>query len=149
MGNEERVAMSYVQMANMHLEDAADRLNRAVCALENKEVTRELEEGLHDAAERVREALVITYPTKYAIPTLFVAKASTPASQAPAVPTTRDSDEAVLAALTELVALKDMKDRLAKLHEMGHGTDYHLRQPLAWDKARAAITQAASTGGKS
>jgi hypothetical protein len=45
-------------------------------------------------------------------------------------------------ALRELVALKDLKERLRKLHEMGCGTDYddyHKRQPLAWDAARAAL----------
>ena len=49
-------------------------------------------------------------------------------------------------ALAELVALKDLKDRLHKLHEMGHGTDYddyHRRQPLAWAAARAALAQPA------
>lgn len=46
------------------------------------------------------------------------------------------------AALAELVYLKDLKDRLRKLHEMGHGTDYtdyHRRQPLAWERARAVL----------
>ncbi len=46
------------------------------------------------------------------------------------------------AALAELVALKDMKDRLKQLHEMGHGTDYenyYKRKPLAWAAARAAL----------
>jgi len=49
-------------------------------------------------------------------------------------------------ALAELVALKDLKDRLHKLHEMGHGTDYddyHRRQPLAWAAARTALSQPA------
>jgi len=51
-------------------------------------------------------------------------------------------------ALAELVALKDLKDRLHKLHEMGHGTDYddyHRRQPLAWAAARAALAQPAAS----
>jgi hypothetical protein len=51
-------------------------------------------------------------------------------------------------ALAELVALKDLKDRLHKLHEMGHGTDYddyHRRQPLAWAAARAALSQPAES----
>ena len=51
-------------------------------------------------------------------------------------------------ALAELVALQDMKDRLHKLHEMGHGTDYDVylrRLPLAWDAARAALAQPAET----
>ncbi len=45
-------------------------------------------------------------------------------------------------ALTELVALEDMRLRLRELHEMGHGTDYydyHRRLPLAWAAARAAL----------
>ena len=52
-------------------------------------------------------------------------------------------------ALAELVALKDLKDRLHKLHEMGHGTDYddyHRRQPLAWAAARTALSQPAVKG---
>ena len=53
------------------------------------------------------------------------------------------ASEAKLAdALTELVALEDMRLRLRELHEMGHGTDYydyHRRLPLAWDAARAAL----------
>jgi len=53
------------------------------------------------------------------------------------------ASEANLAdALTELVALEDMRLRLRELHEMGHGTDYdnyHKRLPLAWDAARAAL----------
>ncbi len=53
------------------------------------------------------------------------------------------ASEAKLAdALTELVALEDMRLRLRQLHEMGHGTDYydyHRRLPLAWDAARAAL----------
>ena len=53
------------------------------------------------------------------------------------------ASEARLAdALTELVALEDMRLRLRELHEMGHGTDYydyHRRLPLAWDAARAAL----------
>ena len=51
-------------------------------------------------------------------------------------------------ALAKLVALKDLKDRLHKLHEMGHGTDYddyHRRQPLAWAAARAALAQPAAS----
>ena len=49
------------------------------------------------------------------------------------------------AALRELVALKDQKDRLRQLHEMGHGTDYddyHRRQPLAWAAAREVLKRA-------
>ncbi len=53
------------------------------------------------------------------------------------------ASEAKLAdALTELVALEDMRLRLRELHEMGHVTDYydyHRRLPLAWDAARAAL----------
>ena len=53
------------------------------------------------------------------------------------------ASEAKLAdALTELVALEDMRLRLRELHEMGHGTDYydyHRRLPLAWDAARKAL----------
>ncbi len=48
----------------------------------------------------------------------------------------------VLAALRELVELEDMRLRLRKLHEMGHGTDYetyHRRLPLAWAAARAVL----------
>jgi hypothetical protein len=54
------------------------------------------------------------------------------------------------AALVELVALNDMKDRLAKLHAMGHGTDYtdyYRRLPAAWKAARAAITSATRSQG--
>lgn len=54
------------------------------------------------------------------------------------------------AALRELVALKDMKDRLHNLHEMGHGTDYgdyHRRQPLAWAQARAVLLPNAKLNG--
>jgi hypothetical protein len=51
--------------------------------------------------------------------------------------------EAKLAdALTELVALEDMRLRLRELDEMGHGTDYydyHRLLPLAWAAARAAL----------
>ena len=46
------------------------------------------------------------------------------------------------AALRELVALEDLKGRLRKLHEMGHGTDYgdyHQREPLAWTQARCVL----------
>lgn len=45
-------------------------------------------------------------------------------------------------ALEELVSLKNMKDRLHELHEMGYGTDYeayYKRKPLAWASARAAL----------
>lgn len=53
------------------------------------------------------------------------------------------ASEAKLAdALTELVALEDMRLRLRELHEMGHGTDYydyHRRLPPAWDAARKAL----------
>jgi hypothetical protein len=53
------------------------------------------------------------------------------------------ASEAKLAdALTELVALEDMRVRLRQLHEMGHGTDYydyHRRLPLAWDAARKIL----------
>jgi hypothetical protein len=53
------------------------------------------------------------------------------------------ASEARLAdALTELVALEDMRLRLRELHEMGHGTDYydyHRRLPLAWAAARTAL----------
>lgn len=51
--------------------------------------------------------------------------------------------DAVREALAELVALKDLKDRLTELHEMGHGTDYgdyHKRHSLAWAAARAALS---------
>lgn len=51
--------------------------------------------------------------------------------------------EALEAALAELVALKDLKTRLEKLHAMGHGTDYtdyHRCKPLAWQKARELLT---------
>ncbi len=54
----------------------------------------------------------------------------------------RDRLRAMADALTELVALEEMRLRLRKLHEMGHGTDYydyHRRVPLAWDAARAAL----------
>lgn len=46
------------------------------------------------------------------------------------------------AALRELVSLEDMRLRLRKLHEMGHGTDYadyHRLLPLAWDAARQVV----------
>ncbi len=55
----------------------------------------------------------------------------------------REESSAVRAALTELVAVKDLKERLERLHEMGQSTDYaqyHRRQPLAWAAARAALT---------
>lgn len=48
----------------------------------------------------------------------------------------------LMVALRELVELEDMRLRLRKLHEMGHGTDYetyHQRLPLAWAAARAAL----------
>jgi len=41
----------------------------------------------------------------------------------------------LLAALSKLVELEDMRLRLRQLHEMGHGTDYadyHRLLPLAW-----------------
>lgn len=50
--------------------------------------------------------------------------------------------ERLRGALRELVALKDMKERLRQLHEMGHGTDYadyRRRQPLAWAAARDVL----------
>lgn len=53
-----------------------------------------------------------------------------------------DESEELRRALTELVALKDLKDRLQQLQEMGHDTDYgdyHRRQPLAWETARQAL----------
>lgn len=45
-------------------------------------------------------------------------------------------------ALRQLVGLKDMKDRLKRLHAMGHGTDYtdyYRLQPIAWEAARTAL----------
>ncbi|NDP41083.1 MAG: hypothetical protein GZ093_20605, partial [Rhodoferax sp.] len=54
-------------------------------------------------------------------------------------------------ALRELVALKALKDRLRELHEMGHGTDYadyHRRQPLAWEQARAVLGPNAVVSGQ-
>ena len=48
----------------------------------------------------------------------------------------------VVEALRELVALKDMKDRLKRLHEEGRGTDYtdyYRLKPLAWAAARTAL----------
>jgi hypothetical protein len=44
------------------------------------------------------------------------------------------------AVLRELVALKDLQERLLSLHEMGHGTDYgdfHKRNREAWAEASA------------
>lgn len=67
--------------------------------------------------------------------------AETPASPQAPVPAQGEADP-VRAALAELVALKDMKDRLRSLHEMGHGTDYddyYRLKPLAWAAARAAL----------
>lgn len=46
------------------------------------------------------------------------------------------------AVLDELVYLKDMKDRLQQLHEMGQGADYETynrRKPAAWNDARAYL----------
>ena len=57
--------------------------------------------------------------------------------------------ERLRAALSKLVALKDMKDRLRKLHVMGHGTDYgeyHRLKSIAWEAARAELN--AATGVK-
>lgn len=51
----------------------------------------------------------------------------------------QEADE-LRASLRELVALADMRARLEKLHEMGHGTDwdsYHKRNPAAWALARS------------
>ena len=51
--------------------------------------------------------------------------------------------EELEAVLRELVALKDLKTRLEKLHAMGHGTDYtdyHRCKPIAWQKARELLT---------
>lgn len=48
----------------------------------------------------------------------------------------------LLAALSKLVELEDMRLRLRQLHEMGHGTDYadyHRLLPLAWAEARAVL----------
>ena len=48
----------------------------------------------------------------------------------------------LLAALSKLVELEDMRLRLRQLHEMGHGTDYtdyHRLLPLAWAEAREAL----------
>lgn len=69
---------------------------------------------------------------------LAAARNAAPAKQAPAV----GAEARVRAALAELVALKDMKDRLQRLHESGCGTDYteyHRRKPAAWEAARAAL----------
>jgi hypothetical protein len=59
-----------------------------------------------------------------------------------AIDTLQSERDALLEALRELVELKNMKERLHALHEMGHGTDYdsyHKRKPLAWEAARSAI----------
>jgi hypothetical protein len=59
-----------------------------------------------------------------------------------AQPAATPPDAGVREALAELVALKDMKERLERLHEMGMGTDYtdyHRRKPLAWAAARTAL----------
>ncbi len=56
----------------------------------------------------------------------------------------RDRVAALEAALRGLVGVKDMRLRLIKLHEMGHGTDYtdyYRLKPLAWAAARAALEQ--------
>lgn len=51
----------------------------------------------------------------------------------------------LLAALSKLVELEDMRLRLRQLHEMGHGTDYadyadyYRLLPLAWAEAREAL----------
>lgn len=48
----------------------------------------------------------------------------------------------LLAALSKLVELEDMRLRLRQLHEMGRGTDYadyHRLLPLAWAEAREAL----------
>ena len=55
------------------------------------------------------------------------------------------NDKALLEAAKQLVYLKDMKDRLTRLHEMGHGTDwdyYHKNKAPAWDALRSAIAAA-------
>jgi hypothetical protein len=47
-------------------------------------------------------------------------------------------------ALEKLVACKDERDRLRKLHDMGHGTDwdgYRARMADAWKQARALLAQ--------
>jgi hypothetical protein len=69
-------------------------------------------------------------------------RAAVAALAARAQPATTPPDAGVREALAELVALKDMKERLERLHEMGMGTDYtdyHRRKPLAWAAARAAL----------
>lgn len=56
----------------------------------------------------------------------------------------RDRVAALEAALRGLVGVKDMRLRLIKLHEMGHGTDYtdyYRLKSLAWAAARAALEQ--------
>lgn len=49
-----------------------------------------------------------------------------------------------LQCLRDLVYLKDMKERLEKLREMGHGTDwdyYHKNKPATWERARAILAK--------
>lgn len=56
----------------------------------------------------------------------------------------------LLAALSKLVELEDMRLRLRQLHEMGHGTDYadyHRLLPLAWDEARLVLGPNAELSG--
>lgn len=58
-------------------------------------------------------------------------------------PSTPENSNPLREALAELVACKDLKERLEKLHNMGRGTDwdaYHRRQPLAWEAARRALS---------
>lgn len=46
------------------------------------------------------------------------------------------------AALSELVALKELQERLLSLNERGHGTDYehfHRRNKPSWDEARVVL----------
>jgi hypothetical protein len=51
--------------------------------------------------------------------------------------------DALYAAMTELVALKDMKDELSLMllrEEGGMGLDYDRRKPIAWQRARELVT---------
>lgn len=78
--------------------------------------------------------------------------------QARAALSTPPMEGDAIKALRALVSLKDEKDRLRQLHNMGHGTDYdhyHKEEPVAWEAARraldaidAAIASMGSKGGE-
>ncbi len=54
----------------------------------------------------------------------------------------RDERDALRAALTELVALNDMKNEMSHMllrEEGGMGIDYDRRKPIAWQRARELV----------